>query len=411
MTADILTRLSPNMVGYWDYRSRSGRDWAGVGVNAAYNGTSYYTGAGIKNTKDVLVAQVPYDSSQQITTGTIICGLKPVGPDDIERFFGNDLTGYYFLYFGPGKFLQFYTNVTNAVLPHTADSSESTYAVSFDSGSAPMFYKNGGFLGNGSVALTGGVTASPLFLSEGVKKNFNFAMLVNRVLTPAEHQEISEYLSVPKWPTAVLRRWKDVSGKAHFKTEWGINESVNSRFNTRLENSPLTIFNGTWRVDTEVLNGKVTKVIRNLSDGTAIMPIGEMGQGESDAAYGMWEYHCYKEAGDYHIVGFSNSGSSIEAPNSWYVKWDNADDRFKLANFGAGFIIVSDVKPVNAWYKVTVVRDPSNNWVLFIDDVLVGTANSALTTTVRYFGINCSAGTKTAYSSLDGTQSIVKMVI
>jgi len=177
---------------------------------------------------------------------------------------------------------------------------------------------------------------------------------------------------------------------------------------------------GRFRVETDTINGRSTKVITCKTAGSLYLKREEMQQEAGASAFGEWEFWHYRTAGAVSRVALVSSTPTLTAFNGYAVYVQGADVVY-LLRYDAGaigsfmFYSIAGQALRNAWLKFRVSRTVAGIFTLYVNDALPvrdGGANptvaDAAYLTSNYIVIEAQVGDKLALGSVDGANAFVK---
>ena len=209
-----------------------------------------------------------------------------------------------------------------------------------------------------------------------------------------------------------------------WKTDWAANVSDAAVTAGFLENTPFEVISGGWKISMDTINGQDVKVMEDTAVGSIVLDCSVMGQGETDAAYGEWEFWFNKEntASTLYFNFISDGFLSANGNKGYQFVLGSAENILfrKTTPSEILFSTVDDFVSLNVWHKVNINRSSSGEFYVYLDDVLITAesgnnpetnndhivSNYFTVTTVGGFSI----GDKIAYSDLRGDHSIIKKV-
>lgn len=194
-----------------------------------------------------------------------------------------------------------------------------------------------------------------------------------------------------------------------------------------LGNTDFTVQSGSYKISTDTINGKTTKVIECVTTGALSIPTSYFQQTPTESAYGTWEFDVYKD-GDANVpsvVFISNTNKYLDSGQNGYEFLINAAEKIYIRKITVGstgnmMLSADDYVAIKTWYRIRITRSSSGTFTLYIkggaftDWTLVGAEAGANPvtdtsfTTSNYMVFNLAAGDKIAYSDISGGNSIKK---
>jgi hypothetical protein len=213
----------------------------------------------------------------------------------------------------------------------------------------------------------------------------------------------------------------------NFKTDYGVCESVAAESatppGTELSNSPFRIESGSFKISTDTIGGDTCKVIECVTAGVCQVPAAYFFGGETQAAYGSWEWWVYNAGSSltkFAIIGSSPSDISLSPFNGYEYRF-NLDSSVLLRRLDSGsganlFKSAAGSIATAAWAKLKITRSSDGEFSGYVNgtllDVSGGSGTNPITdtthTTSKYIVLDLDAGDKVAYAAPNGDCSIVK---
>lgn len=241
----------------------------------------------------------------------------------------------------------------------------------------------------------------------GVNGNVRAPFILNRCMSDSE---ISDYYRL--------------SRSALWKTDWGCTISTSDEGGTvgqYISNSSFQCGDtvGRWRIETDTINGKTTKVLTCKTTGIVYLNRNVMQQEAGAAAFGELEIWFYKTDAGYVTVTLNNSGVNgvLANANELYcaIGEEIGVQRYVGGAWAANnFQTAAGYCPITTWTKATVRRTVAGVGTAYLNDQLIPVSVGAnpftdttyLTSETTRFAM--STGCKISLGSIDGSNALVK---
>lgn len=227
---------------------------------------------------------------------------------------------------------------------------------------------------------------------------------------------IYDELKSTDWITAEYNRGKT----ALWKTDYGPRESVAAVTAGHLDDTPFIVDSGGFKISTDTIEGKTCKVIECTTAGVCYVPVSELGQTPTEAAYGEWEWWVnHATASRTKIlliasgtVSGSSSGYNLDIFNTELIALQRTNVT-NIMSTAASYITAG------AWFSARITRSAIGAFTVYINDTLMDVTGGGGTnpvtdnnvTTANYFVLEFGTGDKIAYSDITGNHSIIKKVL
>ena len=217
----------------------------------------------------------------------------------------------------------------------------------------------------------------------------------------------------------VLARYNDIDNIG-WKTDWAANVSDAAVTSGFLENTPFEVISGGWKISMDTINGQDVKVMEDTAVGSIVLDCSVMGQGETDAAYGEWEFWFKREASgtdtiNIMILATESGAFNASGQDGWLVNLGDSN-QFYVYEVVNGSItlkgVTANATVPDQWMKLKITRTTAGVFKYYLDDVYLNTFTDATNTTSKYITITTAVatGNKIAYSDISGSHSIVKKI-
>jgi len=167
----------------------------------------------------------------------------------------------------------------------------------------------------------------------------------------------------------------EIEGHDYRVPEWSTwKESLNTNIVAyyRLENSTdqndeVNEYDGAGTSDTYVA-GHINNALN-----TGYVTLADQNDFDFSGAFSISMWYKYSgQAGDDVLIGKRSTG----IPADWFMTWDPGDHDLRFYSYGSASIVNKIVELEDgSYHHVVVTRDASNDWVLYLDDASVDTAN------------------------------------
>jgi hypothetical protein len=159
-----------------------------------------------------------------------------------------------------------------------------------------------------------------------------------------------------------------------------------------IENTPFQLLAGNVSVNSETINGCVSKVIdRGTATDYAISPVGEFGINQKQSAYGTWQC-TLKYSGSaqvrYHFV---ENGVNLSVPTGYDIRANGGQIRLSCSVTGT-LLTYSTGVSADTWYNVRVTRNYKNEFKMWVKEpsseswTYVGAATDSTFNSAESFG-------------------------
>jgi hypothetical protein len=179
---------------------------------------------------------------------------------------------------------------------------------------------------------------------------------------------------------------------------------------------------GRWRVETDTINGRSTKVLTCKTAGIAYIPRSVLQSEPGSMAFGEWDFWFYKvDATNLYIDVVADTAA--QPTNNGYELWFDAVEKIYLARVTAGAlastIMVTTPIPTythSTWNHMVLSRTVAGVWTMRLNDTLpaVGAGanpgTDATHLTGNYITIRMGVGDKLALGSIDGANCVTKRI-
>lgn len=293
--------------------------------------------------------------------------------------------------------------------------------VALNWGLVPEAFIDGNSAGTGSsIAITADdadVIVGNLYT--GAKRftsNIQAAVIVSRKLTATEHSRLYAELMAMQWANAPHIVEDDT-----FKTDYGTNVSTANITVGEIEKTGFTVDSGTFQVADDEIEGVPVKAIECIATGDIRITTGKLGQTNTEAAYGKWDFWYYTDSGNSsgRNINFIKDDSSSYYRLLFYpstaLSPSNADVlKFREGAFTALFDTVAGFLSDDQWARFTIRRDSLNEFSVYYNNVLIPVdtgSNPVTDATViasEYMRLEMKTGDKLALSSANGKYSLNK---
>lgn len=202
---------------------------------------------------------------------------------------------------------------------------------------------------------------------------------------------------------------------AGWHSDWGVNESIAAVTSGPLENSPVVVDSGSFKISMDSIgDGPLGKVIECVSTGYCHIPTVFFKQTPTEAALGEWEFWVNKADASFLIVLFIASGTGRSGDSDNYNFIYRSDETVDIRRNSSPDVIDGGGITYAAltWHHVRITRDPSGLFSLFMDGVSVGTPGVDATYLIsNYVNFDLDIGDKIALSDRGGEHSIKKRIL
>ena len=220
----------------------------------------------------------------------------------------------------------------------------------------------------------------------------------------------------------VTKQYEKGASVVQYKTDWGARVSSANISSGEIENTGWYVNSGNWQIGTDTINGEEVKVLACHTDnGIVFTKSGDMGQSDTEAAYGTWEWYWYHYDGNniFHIMINDEVSTPAAGTANGYVFRLGTAERWRLRKETAGSIIDLQVSAagtfnVGQWYKMKVTRSATGEFSVYVDDTLLTmeSGTNPITdntfTTAPYFSIQARATDMIAFADKKGQKGIIK---
>lgn len=203
---------------YHDYRSGSFRDWSGAGNDGTPTLAGLTRGGADFHAQSKLVT-VPYASGLDLGGGSAL-SVVVIGNDVFKAVdttaprFCEQSSGFGFLVQNDGSYLRLQIGVSEASLAGVTSITtvSKSFGVNWTNGSAPNFYTDGVYRGDGHQSLSSSSNTSDIVVGNRAALNRAFAQTMsaicffNKALSATEHAQVYDALRAMKWPTKATGR-------------------------------------------------------------------------------------------------------------------------------------------------------------------------------------------------------------
>jgi hypothetical protein len=279
-----------------------------------------------------------------------------------------------------------------------------------------------GVLGNTSVSYGPGVTVESWNAGTGKIAKLNAAtysfdgnlrapFILNRCWSA---EEVAAYYSLAK-----SAMWKtDYDASTSLADEGGVaNQQIsNTQFFTGDSTSR-------WRIETETINGKSTKVLTCKTAGTVYVDRSVLQSEAGALAFGEWEWWNYRASAASLAVGlFTDRIGAYGASGmtGWFFDRPSATT-WQMIRVVAGVVTVpswttTPAFTASTWHKTTIKRSVAGVWSMYANDMLLSTVGGAGTNpftdatnlTGNYITISFGVGDKISLGAIDGSNAFCK---
>jgi hypothetical protein len=213
-------------------------------------------------------------------------------------------------------------------------------------------------------------------------------------------------------------------GVIQFQGGYGVPET-NTVTSDQIGDTPFEVNTGTFKVDTDLINGKKVKVIEAVTTGSIYAPIGALNMNPDNAAFGTWEWWMYKDQkANLYAVNFIESNTTINDVGAYGIRWRDGDE-LRGTEYGVKdhFQTADDYCPSGNWYGMKITRTPSGLFTSYIRGGSFGESYSPVlliggsganpftdssTVTSNYILVQMAAGDKIAWGGISDNYSFTK---
>ena len=180
-----------------------------------------------------------------------------------------------------------------------------------------------------------------------------------------------------------------------------------------------------WRIETETINGKSTKVLTCKTAGTVYVDRSVLQSEAGALAFGEWEWWNYRASAASLAVGlFTDRIGAYGASGmtGWFFDRPSATT-WQMIRVVAGVVTVpswttTPAFTASTWHKTTIKRSVAGVWSMYANDMLLSTVGGAGTNpftdatnlTGNYITISFGVGDKISLGAIDGSNSFVKRI-
>ena len=388
-----------SLVLYHDYRAGHADDLRGQGNDGVASG-GVWSRDGIRfGSSDLIVG--PDAPELQLTTGAI---LALVSMSNLSTAFIVDKrdaggTNYSFG-FNADTAMKFFDGAGISTINHVADM-RTLLAVNFENGEKSELFAKGVSIGLFNVAETISVDDADLSIGgrynggEPVPGTISAILVCNRPLTPTEHAAVYAELNGMTWPHKVDRAataYAAAATELQYGTDWGTPVTANRTAGQFV--GPFEIISGTHKVVADEIEGKIVKAIENVVAGVDSIPVAQMRQLPSDAAYGTFDWWEYTPATGISNIGIVCQNPVAAAAGDLRLQIDGTAGLAHLANPATTTIIGSIPFTPAQWNRWRITRSAGNEFKVYLNGTLMGTATYAGVTSGYYMTADQDAGCK-----------------
>jgi hypothetical protein len=205
-----------------------------------------------------------------------------------------------------------------------------------------------------------------------------------------------------------------IEPEIQFKTEWGVYASGVSFTAGQIENSPIQVTSGTWKIITDTIEGETCKVLECVADGFAFIDSSYIKGDSTQDAYGTWEFYFSKDSSSYPAIYFVAANPN-NGQLSYDLYWTDTQwfglDRSQTQDL---FTTAAGTVTADTYYKYTITRRHDGQFTVYLNDVLVTVDTGAnpvtntVNTTSKYITLELDAGDKLALAGIIGERALIK---
>jgi hypothetical protein len=207
---------------------------------------------------------------------------------------------------------------------------------------------------------------------------------------------------------------------AGWKTEYGAFVSGTNITSGYLENTPFEVKSGTWKIVSDIIEGKEVKAIECIVAGTIYIPIHWFQQTPTEAAYGAWDWWIYHANASRTKSALVANSKTHTLSNGYNLDILNTEGVIlQKTNIGNIFSTVPSYVSSDTWLNFRVTRSRVGALTAYLNGTLIdvsgGTGTNPVTdtsyTVSNYTLFDFGVGDRLSLGNIPGNYAMVKGVL
>jgi hypothetical protein len=195
-----------------------------------------------------------------------------------------------------------------------------------------------------------------------------------------------------------------------WKTEYGVDQSTAAVTGGPLENSPILVDSGSFRLNPYSIDGLDATALECITAGICYIPTGHFHADADEAAIGDFEIWLEKAAGHTTKIGLINQTRTNASLG--YGFQILTDGTTTIEEWGVGSVVTGGSITTGQLTKINLKRkynaSANNQFEGFVDGSSFGTGNDETILKSYYVVFECGIGDKIIYADRQGGHAIIK---